>query len=282
MKLTILGSGGCTVIPKPLCRCRICREAHDRGIPYSRTGPAAFIHDIHLLIDTPAEIASQLNRAQIDRIDYVLFTHLDPDHVEGIRVLEQIPLDFRTWRAYPEKQIALIAPRLLVAELKKLQTVYGALIDFYIEQGFIRLIEFERDIRLDSVVIKSVQIDRKDEMSFVYVFESDQKKVVYAPCDIKPFPEERKELRGADMLFIQPGIFEGGLKHGFVYPQDHISRATLYTYEETLALADRIDAKNIIFIHLEEYWNRSYDDYLKLASSNHQVKFAYDGMGIHI
>jgi len=91
------------VIPKPLCRCRVCDEARKKGVPYERKGPAAFIHDINLLIDTPAEIACQLNQSQIEHIDYLLFTHLDPDHVEGFRVVEQITLDFRTWRAYPDK-----------------------------------------------------------------------------------------------------------------------------------------------------------------------------------
>jgi len=269
-------------IPKPLCQCSICREARDKGIPYSRTGPAAFIHDIHLLIDTPAEIAFQLNRERIDRIDYVMFTHLDPDHVEGIRVLEQITLDFRRWRPYPEKQIALVAPGPLLAEFKKLQTVYGPLIDYYLDRGFIKPVELEREARMGAVTIKSVQIDRKDELSFVYVFEAGRQKVVYAPCDIKPFPEDNATLKGADMLFIQPGIFTDGLKHGFVYPHDHISRETIYTFEETLALAVRIEAKNVIFIHLEEYWNRSYDDYLQLESAGDQFKFAYDGMEIHI
>jgi len=270
------------LIPKPLCRCSVCMQARAKGIPYARTGPAAFIHDIHLLIDTPAEIASQLNREQIDQIDYLMFTHLDPDHVEGIRVLEQITLDFRTWRTYPEKQIALITPRLLMKEFKKLQTVYGPIIDFYIDQGFIRLVEFEREICIDDFIIKSVLIERKDEIAFVYVFETEHKKMVYAPCDIKPFPEENDILKGADILFIQPGIFKDGLKHGFVYPEDHMSRETICTYDETLALAERIEAKNIIFIHLEEYWNRSYDDYLKLEKAYDHIKFAYDGMEVHI
>jgi phosphoribosyl 1,2-cyclic phosphate phosphodiesterase len=270
------------VIPKPACRCKVCGEARNKGGPYARTGPAAFIHDIHLLIDMPAEIASQLNREQIDRIDYVMFTHLDPDHVEGIRVLEQIALDFRTWQAYPEKQITLITPGPMVMELKKLRTVYGPIIDFYLNQGFIRLVEFEREITIDNFTVNAVQINRKDEIAFVYVFKADQKKMIYAPCDIKPFPEDSKELKGADILLIQPGIFQGGLKHGFVYPEGHISRETIYTYEDTLALAERIAAENIVFIHLEEYWNRSYDDYLKLESASGRVKFAYDGMKITI
>jgi len=76
------------VIPKPLCKCRICDEAREKGVPYERTGPSAFLHDENLLIDTPAEIALQLNRSRIERIDYLLFTHLDPDHMEGFRAVE--------------------------------------------------------------------------------------------------------------------------------------------------------------------------------------------------
>lgn len=105
MKLTILGSGGCMVIPKPLCQCNVYMEAREKGIPYKRTGPSAFIHDENILIDTAAEIACQLNRSRINQIDHLIFTHLDPDHVEGLRVVEQITLDFRTWEAYPGKYI---------------------------------------------------------------------------------------------------------------------------------------------------------------------------------
>ncbi|MGD8512619.1 MAG: hypothetical protein PVG85_01610, partial [Deltaproteobacteria bacterium] len=96
-------------------------------MPYERTGPSTFIHDENLLIDTPAEIAAQLNRSHIERIDYLLFTHLDPDHVEGSRVVEQITLDFRTWQAYPDKQIRLILPDKLDNHLKDIRSIYGPL-----------------------------------------------------------------------------------------------------------------------------------------------------------
>lgn len=41
-----------------------------------------FIHDEDILVDTPAEIALQLNREKIRSVNYLLFTHLDPDHIE--------------------------------------------------------------------------------------------------------------------------------------------------------------------------------------------------------
>lgn len=282
MKWTILGSGGCMVIPKPLCRCPVCREARDKGIPYARAGPSAFLHDLNLLIDTPAEIVSMLNRSHIRRVDYLTFTHLDPDHTEGFRVVEQITLDFRTWRAYPEKQICLLLPEQLAEPLREIRSQYGPLLDFYQESGFVRLHLFRDRIEVGGMGITAIPVDRGRQTSFVYVFEKSGRKVVYAPCDIKPFPEHRKEVQQADLLIIQPGIFEKGLKHGFRYPPEHVSRTTLYTYEQTLELAARIQAKKVLFVHLEEYWNRSHDDYRALESKNKAVRFAYDGMQVTV
>ncbi len=280
--LTILGSGGCTVIPKPLCRCRVCEEARRKGRPYERTGPSAFLHDDHLLMDTPAETALQLNRAGIDRIDSLLFTHLDPDHAEGFRVVEQISLDFRTWRAYEKKKIRLILPRALMEKIDRICSVYGPLIEFYQTQGFVECVVFDHGTRIGRTDVTAVQVDRGPHPSFVYVFEKDGMKLVYAPCDIKPFPEERREVQKADLLVIQPGIFEDNLKHGFTYPEDHISRKTLYTFEETVALAARIGAKKVLFVHVEEYWNRGYDDYQAIQKEVNNIRFAYDGMRVTI
>ena len=282
MKWTILGSGGCMVIPKPLCQCQVCREARKKGVPYARGGPAAFLHDINLLIDTPAEIINQLNSSPIRRIDYLIFTHLDPDHIEGFRVVEQISLDFRTWRAYPGKQVCLLLPKQLEERLRDIRSQYGPILDFYQESDFIRLMLFEDKLQIKDVGITAIPVDRGCQPSFVYVFEKSGRKVVYAPCDIKPFPEHRSEVQRADLLVIQPGIFEEGLKHGFRYPAEHISRTTMYTFEQTLHLATRLQAKRVLFVHLEEYWNRSYDDYCALESSYPDIRFAYDGMQLTV
>jgi phosphoribosyl 1,2-cyclic phosphate phosphodiesterase len=282
MNWTILGSGGCMAIPKPLCQCETCREARDKGIPYSRSGPASFLHDIDLLIDTPGDIVTQLNRHSIDAVKYLTFTHLDPDHVEGFRVVEQITLDFRKWRAYPEKQINLILPELLVRPFRKLNSQYGSYLDFYSNRGFIKLIPFNDKTRIDDVQITAIAIDRGTQTSFIFVFEKDGKKIIYAPCDIKPFPEERHEVINPDILIIQPGIFETKLKHDFEYPSDHISRKNLYTFEQTVNLANRLHAKKTVFIHLEEYWNRNYDDYCDIESEYKNIQFAHDGLELSV
>ncbi|MBU0514184.1 MAG: hypothetical protein KJ621_05370 [Proteobacteria bacterium] len=282
MKLTILGSGGCAVIPKPLCGCRVCVEARVKGPPFSRTGPSLFVHDAHLLVDTPAEVAWQLNRAGIERLDRLLLTHLDPDHVEGLRVVEQIALDFRSWEAYPKKRIELLLPVELDGRINDIRSWYGPVMDFYEKQGFIQRKVFQDSCRLGDLEVFALGVDRGSHRVFIYVFDQGGRRAVYAPCDLKPFPEDRPEVRDPDLLLIQPGIFETGLRHDFVYPPDHVSRTTLYTFTETLDLARRLGAKQTVFVHLEEYWHRGYDDYRALEEDLNNVRFAYDGLELTV
>lgn len=271
-----MGSGGCMPVPRPLCQCRICREARKKGAPFRRTGPSLFIHGANLLVDTPAETGTQLNRENISDLNHILFTHLDPDHTEGLRVIEQIALDFRTWRGVPEKQITLLMPGALRERFMEITTVYGPWLEFLETSCFVETRIFDDTVRLGNLAITAVQVPESEPPVFIYVFESQGCRAVYAPCDIKPFPESRLELRNPDLLLIQPGMFEQKLAGDYRYPEDHVSRATLYTFDETLRLGQRLNAGRIVFIHIEEYWNRSFSDYRAMETDN--IKFAYDGM----
>jgi phosphoribosyl 1,2-cyclic phosphate phosphodiesterase len=173
-------------------------------------------------------------------------------------------------------------PEELFGRLGKVQSCYGSIIDFYSSSGFVQCISYNESIKLGVVRLTAIPVDRGNQIAFIYTFEKNSKKIVYAPCDIKPFPENRKEVLDADLLIIQPGIFESGLKHDFRYPDDHISRTTLYTFEKTINIAKKINAKKILFTHLEEYWNRSYDDYKKIEEQFDNIRFAYDGLQIKI
>jgi len=94
MKIKIIGSGGCVSIPRPLCQCRICKEARIKGVPYARCGCSLYLEDLNLLIDTPEDINAALNHADVKAIDTILFSHADPDHTMGIRVIEQLKMDW--------------------------------------------------------------------------------------------------------------------------------------------------------------------------------------------
>ena len=71
MKIEILGSGGGTEVPRPFCECRVCKEAKEKGLPYSRNAAAAYIKDLKALLETPEDIADSLTRENIRNVDYI-------------------------------------------------------------------------------------------------------------------------------------------------------------------------------------------------------------------
>lgn len=92
MRFMIIGSGGCVSTPKPLCKCPVCMEAREKGAPYARYGCSLYLEEAGLLIDTPEDITHALNHANIHKINYLLYSHLDPDHTLEMLNLFQILL----------------------------------------------------------------------------------------------------------------------------------------------------------------------------------------------
>ena len=97
MRIEFLGTGGATTTPRPGCLCRVCVEARERGVPYSRSGPSLFVHGPDVVVDTPEEIKDQINRARIEHIEAGLYSHWHPDHTMGRRFWETLNVDFRSW-----------------------------------------------------------------------------------------------------------------------------------------------------------------------------------------
>ena len=95
MRLTVLGSGGALVTPRPGCECRVCVSARARP-EERRAGPSVYVHDARLLVDAPEDVVVSLNRQGIDRVDHLFITHWHPDHCAGLRVLETLTWDLAT------------------------------------------------------------------------------------------------------------------------------------------------------------------------------------------
>jgi len=276
MKFILLGSGGTIPIPKPLCFCSICEQARNKGYPYKRCGPCLFVADINLLVDTPPLICESLNNARIKDIDYISYTHLDADHFDGNSALISFYFNGTTFCYEPEKTITLAIPEGVNERLRKVTSQYGSLIDFYENSKVVKTETFSQ-MKIKNITIHCIKVLENEANAYLFLFVDNKgKKVLYAPCDIKPFPFHSDLVYDCDLLIIQPGFFETGLKDDFRYPVKDRTREELYSFKQTLDIAKRIRAKKIVFTHLEEYWNRSYDDYKKLETEN--IKFGFDNM----
>lgn len=280
MKFTILGSGGCVALPKPLCQCDICKEAREKGKPYSRFGCSLYLEDLNLVVDTPEDIVHAINYSNVEQIDTVLFSHIDPDHTLGMRVFEQLRID---WLEISEGRectnpIKVLAMNHVMEDINTIGFKYGSFLDYYEKARNL----IKRQVVEESITIKDIKITFiKATSATVFVFEQNGNKVIYAPCDVKPFPEH-SIFENADVMIIGDTIIGEKLKGGFLLKKDNLLREELFTMEEIEELKYKYSIKKVIMTHLGEDWGKSYDDYLRLEKQYENIKFAYDGMKIEI
>lgn len=282
MKFIITGSGGCVCTPKPLCQCGVCTEAREKGYPYKRCGCSLFLEDISLLVDTPEDIAAAINNADIRKIDNILYSHWDPDHTLGMRIMEQLRLSQLDFCEGVKLQnpINVYAQPAVMSDVREIKNRFGSFLDYYEYMGLVKRRIAERSVQIEDIKITFVSVPGDKSVS-VFVFESKGKKLIYAPCDCKPFPDD-EILRNADVLVIGNTYIGDSLKNGKVITDSHPLRNELYSIEEVLGIAENLKIKNVIITHIEEDWGKSYSDYLKLQNQYSNLKFAFDGMVIDL
>jgi phosphoribosyl 1,2-cyclic phosphate phosphodiesterase len=286
MKITILGSGGCQITPRPCCQCKICKEARKKGVPYERLGPSMFIEDENILFDTPEEISVELNRAKIKKVKHVLFSHWHPDHTAGMRLFEQINLDWFTGKG--KEKIDLYLPERVYDDILSLKSKFGSYIKYWEQKRKlikIHKLKNNKPTKIGSIKITPIKIDTIDkENSFLFLIEKNKEKVIYSICDFKKYPIKHKKIQNPNLLIIQNGYFEGKLRNNYVLSKNHELREELYSFQETMDIAKTIKAKKTLFMHIEELWGKSYSDYKKLEKKykKNNIKFAFDGMKIKL
>jgi phosphoribosyl 1,2-cyclic phosphate phosphodiesterase len=83
VRVTFLGTGTSVGVPAVTCGCDVCTsdDPHDR-----RLRPSVLLNwpGASVLIDTATDLRQQALRHRIDRIDAVLYTHHQADHVLGL------------------------------------------------------------------------------------------------------------------------------------------------------------------------------------------------------
>lgn len=280
MRFKILGSGGCVALPKPLCSCSVCEEARIKGVPFSRYGCSIFLEDISLLVDTPEDIVHAINHSNIKNIDNVLFSHVDPDHTLGMRVFEQLRLNWLEVSEGKEcnKPINVYAVESVMFDMNSIKFKFGSYLDYYENtRNLIKRETIDKSIFIDRIKISCIKVNH----ATIFVFEENNKKVIYAPCDVKPLPNA-DIFNNADVLIIGSTIVGNVLKDGFVLKDDNPLRNDFFTMDEIEDRKRKYNISKVIITHLEEDWGKSYNDYLKLECQYNGIQFAYDGMEIDV
>jgi phosphoribosyl 1,2-cyclic phosphate phosphodiesterase len=278
MEIEILGSGGCITTPVPGCRCKVCVEAREKGMPYSRTGPSIFLHGPDVLIDTPEEIKEQINRSRIQKIEAAFYSHWHPDHVAGLRVWETMNYDFRNYPA--ENRVTdLYFPEQVALDFRERLGYWGHFL--YLEH--IKVIRIHELKDGDTVTINGTRIlpfRLKEGYVYAFLFDDGVSKVLIAPDDINGW-EPPEFVKNVDLAVAPMGILE---KDPFTNErkinENHPVLKSEATFEETLEIVKQINAKRTILTHIEEPDGISYDELKELEKAliDLRIEFAYDNM----
>ena len=187
MKIKILGSGGSIALPKPLCFCNVCNEAREKGIPYKRNGCSIYIEDINSLFDTPEDIIHSLNENRIRTIDNIFYSHLDPDHTMGIRVIELLRKNWLDVSPPLNKlnPLNVFGLHNVISDLYKIRNGYGSVLKYYLECKEIINVKSINHIQINEFDIYLLPV-KGDITSTVFVITYNKIKVIYAPGDINP------------------------------------------------------------------------------------------------
>ena len=289
MELIILGSGGAQPIPRPCCNCKVCKEARRKGTPFSRLGPALFVKGINALFDTPEEIGVELNNFKIPSVDHVFYTHWHPDHTAGMRVFEQLSIDWlkhSVGKGASTKKIPVYANDIVWGEIDAIKNKFGGYFNYKDSMGLIeRKVLTDKPVKIGNIKITGIfrSAEMKSDNILVYVLEEGKKKIIYAPCDSKPLPEDER-LNNADVLIIWCPFFEGPLKNKFVIGPKNPLRDELFSMEEIIGIIEKYKPKRTVLTHIEEAWGKSYTDLKKLEEKykKYGIEFAFDGMKINV
>lgn len=286
MRIEFLGTGGAMPPPRPGCGCRVCIEARERGVPYSRGGPSLFVHGPDILIDTPEEIRDLLVRARIERVAACFLSHWHPDHVMGRRVFESLNGDWRAWPARPRRTDVYL-PQQVATDARRMLATWDHLA-FMEGQGLLRVIVVPdgQTVEIAGVGIRPFRL--AEDYVYAFLFEARGKRVLIAPDELYGWaPPEWLRATRLDLAILPMGLCEldpfTGVRR--MSPEHPLLRSEA-TFPQTLEIVRALDVGRVILTHVEEPDGQGHDDLARLATrlqaDGVPVDFAFDTMSVEV
>ncbi|MDW8569065.1 MBL fold metallo-hydrolase [Staphylococcus shinii] len=249
-----------------------------------RTGPAIYIHDLQLLIDTSEDIFYQLRRSQIYDIKYGLYSHWHPDHTMGLRIWETLNYDFIN-KIPQSKMSKIYITKQQKADFKKYLGHWDHL-NYLSEIGVIEkeVLENNSTINIKDVSIEWVQL--AEEIAFGFYIIANTQRILIIPDEIKNYKPSQK-VKEVDVAILPFGSNEvNPVTHERILEAGILDGLGETRFDESVALAREINTKHTYFTHIEatESLNKSQLMMLEqqLKQSGLDVTIAYDGLIIQI
>ncbi len=253
MKVTFLGTGTSQGVPVIGCDCAVCTspDKHDTRL---RTSVLIETPETNIVIDTGPDFRYQMLRANVRKLDAIIFTHGHKDHVAGLD-------DVRAYNYFQQQPMEIYA-NAHTQEIIHREFEYVFNNKFYpgIPQLSINTIDSE-PFEVGGITIIPIKVMHyKLEVlgfrigDFTYITDANQ-----------IAPEEIDKARGSKALVLN------ALRH-----EQHISHFSL---QEAIDMACEIKPEQTYFTHM------SHQIGLHLEIDSHLppgIQLAYDGLTIEV
>ncbi|MGD2124107.1 MAG: MBL fold metallo-hydrolase [Gemmatimonadota bacterium] len=192
-EIVFLGTAAALRLPSFHCTCSTCESARSGAIPERTRASIGILGDQTTIIDSGPDIAEQLEREGIRRIDNVLLTHWHYDHIGGLTEFGE-PGSCEGWDLIP-----VFTPQSGIDHFNsELQ---------YLKRRFApHLVEPNKPFEIGSTRIVPVKSQHtEDSLGFIL---TGNRTVAYMGDGIRPPDETMDRLKGIDVLIIEASLDE--------------------------------------------------------------------------
>ena len=253
LEIVFLGTGSAEGIPAINCDCYHCEKARQQDGKLAREREAVLFNlpGYSLLVGTPPEIRSLINKYEIERLHGILATSADYGHIGGIKEFEYWHgnLDFLA----EENLFRLIKKELWTQRLEKLMFHIPYYLGASIYFGTSSIIAFAL---------------RSEPPSFGLSIKEGDKRVIYAPDAPPVFTNyARRLMQNSDLLILGTPVFEPG------QGGQHLS------VKEAITLKYEVKARRLVLTSITHH-NKPHDELEEWVKQYEDVQVAYDGLRI--
>ena len=252
IKITFLGTGTSGGVPMIACGCYVCSSSDEKD---KRLRSSILVESAttSLVVDTTPDFRTQMLRANVKKLDAVLFTHPHKDHIAGLD-------DVKAFNYFQKKSIDVYANELTQQALKRefnyifADKKYPGIPDITMHtitnKSFI-----VGDIPVTPVLVYHMQMP-------VLGFRFG--KLTYITDANRIDDEEKQKIIGSETLIINALRKDAHMSH--------------FNLQEAIDIADEMKIPHVYFTHISHQLG-TYEEINSELQPGRQL--AYDGLQLH-